>query len=265
MLSSQSLSVGHVRTERPVNEFGSLSSSVRENPCRDTENEQIRILLERQKEQIVADCTAEIQKHKFRILIATVKPESRMRRNSKSDAASSSQVRLQDAYLGGSMDTATVKPVATKDESGDVDLSESETWSFQDEAVTERPIAYQTATDKPYAFSNFVPPVPLRVENYEAKCMARSLYTFNGSDENIELLLRTVISANQLNVYGAIPDLCNELSEDFRASGKPETPDHIETMEIPTGPSIAETHTNAQQRETWPRREREWIEFNNQK
>ena len=36
------------------------------------------------------------------ILIATVKLERRMRRNSKSDAASSSQARLQDAYLGGS-------------------------------------------------------------------------------------------------------------------------------------------------------------------
>ena len=32
---------------------------------------------------------------------------------------------------------------------------------------------------------------------------------FNGSDENIELLLRTVISANQLSVYGAIADSCN--------------------------------------------------------
>ena len=35
------------------------------------------------------------------MLIATEKPESRMRRNSKSDAASSSQLRLHDAYLGG--------------------------------------------------------------------------------------------------------------------------------------------------------------------
>ena len=41
---------------------------------------------------------------------------------------------------------------------------------------------------------------------------------FNGSDENIELLLGTVISANQLSIYVAIADLCNELSEDFRAS-----------------------------------------------
>ena len=37
LLSSQSLSVGHVRTGRLGNEFGSLSSSVRENPCRDSE------------------------------------------------------------------------------------------------------------------------------------------------------------------------------------------------------------------------------------
>ena len=65
LLPSQSLSVGHVRTVRPVNELSSLRSSVRANPSRDSENEQIRILLERQKEQILADCRAEIQKHEF--------------------------------------------------------------------------------------------------------------------------------------------------------------------------------------------------------
>ena len=48
------------------------------------------------------------------ILIATGKPESRMRRNSESDAASSSQARLQDAYLGGLMDTATGKTCPCK-------------------------------------------------------------------------------------------------------------------------------------------------------
>ena len=47
------------------------------------------------------------------ILIATEKPESSMRRNSKSDAASSSQARLQGAYIGGLMDTATGKTVTT--------------------------------------------------------------------------------------------------------------------------------------------------------
>ena len=35
------------------------------NSRRDSENEQIRIFLERQKEQILADCRAEIQKHEF--------------------------------------------------------------------------------------------------------------------------------------------------------------------------------------------------------
>ena len=38
------------------------------------------------------------------------------------------------------MDTATGKPVATKEESGDVDLSESEIWSFQEEAVLGDPL-----------------------------------------------------------------------------------------------------------------------------
>ena len=63
LLSSQSSSVGLVRTGRPLfDEFGSLISNVRENPRRDSENEQIRILLERQKEQTLADYRAEIQK-----------------------------------------------------------------------------------------------------------------------------------------------------------------------------------------------------------
>ena len=46
--------------------------------------------------------------------------------------------------LGGLMDTATGKPVATKEESGNVNLSESETWSYhQEEAVLGGPIAHK--------------------------------------------------------------------------------------------------------------------------
>ena len=64
--SSQSSSVGHVRTGRPVSDqFDSLIPNVRENPRRSTENEQIRHLLERQRQQILADCEAEIQKDEF--------------------------------------------------------------------------------------------------------------------------------------------------------------------------------------------------------
>ena len=63
--SSQSSSVGHVGTGRPVSDqFDSLIPNVRD-PCRGSGNEQIRNLLERQKEQILADCQAEIQKHEF--------------------------------------------------------------------------------------------------------------------------------------------------------------------------------------------------------
>ena len=48
--------VGH-RTGRPVVEqFDSLISNVRENPRRSSVNEEIRILLKRQREQILADC-----------------------------------------------------------------------------------------------------------------------------------------------------------------------------------------------------------------
>ena len=64
-MSSQS-SVGHVRTWRLVaNQFDSLIPNVKENPCRGSENEKIRVLLERQREQILAGFRAEIQKHEF--------------------------------------------------------------------------------------------------------------------------------------------------------------------------------------------------------
>ena len=48
-----------------MHELSSLSTCSREKPCRDSENEQIRILFERQKEHILDDFRAEIQKHEF--------------------------------------------------------------------------------------------------------------------------------------------------------------------------------------------------------
>ena len=62
---SQSSSVGH-KTGRPVEEqFDSQVSSVQEIWRHSSESEQIRILLERQREQILAECQAEIRKHEF--------------------------------------------------------------------------------------------------------------------------------------------------------------------------------------------------------
>ena len=64
LLPAQSF-FAHTSTGRPVHELSSLSSCSREKPSRDSENERIRILLERQKEQILADFRPEIQKHEF--------------------------------------------------------------------------------------------------------------------------------------------------------------------------------------------------------
>ena len=76
--------------------------------------------------------------------------------------------------------------------------------------------------------------------------MVRSLFASTIPRKNIELLLRTVTSAHQLSVYGAVADLRRELSEDSWTSGKPDAPEYLETMEIPTEPSIADPHTDEQ-------------------
>ena len=83
-------------------------------------------------------------------------------------------------------------------------------------------------------------PLPFGEENYEAKEEARSQYTSMVVMKNIELLLRTVVSANQVSMYGRVADLCNEVPEDLGAPVKPAALDHLEKMEIPTDLSIAE-------------------------
>ena len=44
---------------------------------------------------------------------------------------------------------------------------------------------------------------------------------FNGSDETIEFILRTLVSVNQLSIYGAVADLCQKLARDSSSAGKP--------------------------------------------
>ena len=60
LLPAQS-SFAHTFTERPVHEL----SSCKQKSSRDMENERIRILFERHKEQILAEVRTEIQKHEF--------------------------------------------------------------------------------------------------------------------------------------------------------------------------------------------------------
>ena len=61
LLPAQSF-FAHTSTGKPVHE---LSSSQKRKSSREMESERIRILLERQKEQILADVRAEIQNHEF--------------------------------------------------------------------------------------------------------------------------------------------------------------------------------------------------------
>ena len=61
--SCLSSSVSHDRTGRPV--VCSLVTSAKETQRHTSESEQINTLLERQREQILADCQAEIRKHEF--------------------------------------------------------------------------------------------------------------------------------------------------------------------------------------------------------
>ena len=63
--SSQSSSVGHRTGRHDVKQFDSQIPNVREIPSHSSESEQIRILPERQREQILADCQAEIRKHEL--------------------------------------------------------------------------------------------------------------------------------------------------------------------------------------------------------
>ena len=47
--------------------------------------------------------------------------------------------------------------------------------------------------------------------------MSSPLTHFNSSEETIELILRTIISVNQLRIYGAAAALCRELSEKIQS------------------------------------------------
>ena len=76
---------------RPVHE---LSSCQKRKSSREMENERIRILLERQKEQILAEIRTEIQKHEFQA-------DSDRRRIQKLNGIIESQRREIDHTLAG--------------------------------------------------------------------------------------------------------------------------------------------------------------------
>ena len=56
----------------------------------------------------------------------------------------------------------------------------------------------------------FVSAAPWKEENWKSKGKGVKTIHFNCSEETIEVILRTIISFNQLSVHGAVADLCKE-------------------------------------------------------
>ena len=63
-------------------------------------------------------------------------------------------------------------------------------------------------------------------------------FHFCGHTDTAEVVLRTVTSVNQLSVYGAVADMCDELdlriSDCSKSSGRPVAEDKSEIMVVPT-------------------------------
>ena len=76
---------------------------------------------------------------------STGKPDARARRNSKPYAASSSQARLKDAYLGGLMVEVAAKLAATDKSQEFWEFSEYESWSNDGKEVTGKLVASKSS------------------------------------------------------------------------------------------------------------------------
>ena len=63
-------------------------------------------------------------------------------------------------------------------------------------------------------------------------------FHFCGDDKTVEVVLRTIISVNQLSIYGTVADMCDELacsiSDCAARTGEPVAQDNPETTVIPT-------------------------------
>ena len=93
---------------------------------------------------------------------------------------------------------------------------------------------------------SFVPPAPWEWGELRSKEKGKKSVYFNGSEETIELILRAIVSVNQLSKYGAVADLCEGLSKDSEVFGKFAANEDLESKEIPTELPAVDPHTNAE-------------------
>ena len=67
----------------------------------------------------------------------------------------------------------------------------------------------------------FMPPASRKEETRRSKGKGRKSFHFNASEETMELVARTILSLNELSIYGAVADLCKKIIKRFR--GRRET------------------------------------------
>ena len=108
-------------------------------------------------------------------------------------------------------------------------------------------------------FSESVHPVfrgssALERRNLKNKGKGKLSIHFCGDDETVEVVLRTIISVNQLSIYGALADMCDEqacrISGCSESTRKPAAQNNPETMvmstEFSTTNKTPRTNENAQ-------------------
>ena len=89
----------------------------------------------------------------------------------------------------------------------------------------------------------------LRRGQLRSKGGGRTTIHFTACDENVQLLLKMIISVNQLSLYGAVADSIKELADDQRAPGKPVGLDQMEE-EFLTQPPLQKCKPMTSDRET---------------
>ena len=85
-------------------------------------------------------------------------------------------------------------------------------------------VSDKTAEDMMLGFAETINPMfraSSALERGELRCkgVGKQTIHFNGSEQNVELFLRTIISANQFRIFGAVVDMCREVSKDTMTSG----------------------------------------------